>query len=733
MNVQPNTTQDILESNEFCNTCHNGTGAYIDTPISTHGNVDFDNRSVDAFQLKCVSCHDPHGSTNLFGIKDFVIMGDGEPAGPVTFTSRRGVNSFDDGVSPANTRLCVTCHQARGRMKHMGGAGHDGHFDFSGENCIVCHPHSADNRQETSDGFMTVPNVDELIAARTQVNLDVTQALSSDLLVAGVPFTYTLTVINYGPQDAGSVVISDTLPVGVELLAVNNPTGGDCSNTAVGVQCNLGDILFEDSVSLSLAVFPEPDLLGPISNRVKVSAMQIDLASDEDVIVFTDDIVRHADLAISQSAIQPSVLAGETLTFRLTIANLGPSLATGVVVEDTLPDGVTLTAITPSQGDCSESQGIVTCQLGALAVNAEGTVVIEAVANTVNTTVANVATVTGEAYDPNPDNNVSDAESSIVWSADISVSQSAQPAAVEVGEVLTYTLIASNAGPVAAPNAVLSDILPDNVTLFSASSSRGACSYSGNLVTCPLGELAAGAELRAQVVVRAPEEPGVLTNTARITADTTDPDPDNNASVLAVSVFEGADLGLSITTNPSIAIPGEELKYSITITNFASTPADGVVLVNTMPAGVTLVSATATQGPCYVNAEQITCQIGTMGWNQQETVTVIVAIPEEARATLVDTATVSFAGSDPNPDNNTATLETMVIPQADLAITQEVSPVIASLGDTLTYTFTVVNNGPSLATNIVVRDPLPTALLLQAVTLKQGTCGINNDVLTCAL
>ncbi len=155
--------------NDFCLTCHNGLGAPAVPVVSTHANVDFlDYAGAPAgiegpFRLSCLQCHDPHGHpVNLDNIKSDVVVLEGPPTvttGPVVFTATTGPNSYDDGSSPPVSRICMTCHINSSNpgypmVGHPGGAGHVGSTDYSGQNCIECHPHSADADQFTEDGFV---------------------------------------------------------------------------------------------------------------------------------------------------------------------------------------------------------------------------------------------------------------------------------------------------------------------------------------------------------------------------------------------------------------------------------------------------------------------------------------------------------------------------------------------------------------------------------------------------
>ena len=72
----------------------------------------------------------------------------------------------------------------------------------------------------------------------------------------------------------------------------------------------------------------------------------------------------EANLSIARSALPDSLLAGTTMSYKLTVINAGPSQATEVVLTEVLPPGVNLLLAVAAGGRCSESNGIVACELG---------------------------------------------------------------------------------------------------------------------------------------------------------------------------------------------------------------------------------------------------------------------------------------------------------------------------------------------------------------------------------
>src|SRR5207248_1987420 len=87
-------------------------------------------------------------------------------------------------------------------------------------------------------------------------------------------------------------------------------------------------------------------------------------------------VVAGADLSVTKSDGMTSVTAGDgiTRTYTITVANAGPSPASGVTLTDTWPGGFTLGAITASQGSCTPGSGSFTCSLGTLAAAGSATI-----------------------------------------------------------------------------------------------------------------------------------------------------------------------------------------------------------------------------------------------------------------------------------------------------------------------------------------------------------------------
>jgi uncharacterized repeat protein (TIGR01451 family) len=128
--------------------------------------------------------------------------------------------------------------------------------------------------------------------------------------------------------------------------------------------------------------------------------------------------------------------------------------------------------------------------------------------------------------------------------ADLAITKSATPSSVLSGNRLTYTLTLNNNGPQDATGVSVSDPLPDSVHFNSAIASQGTCTRStttnpqpkGGTLTCSLGNLANGASARVTIVVTT-TTPGTLTNSATVSGNDQDPNPDNNSATATTTVI----------------------------------------------------------------------------------------------------------------------------------------------------------------------------------------------------
>jgi uncharacterized delta-60 repeat protein/uncharacterized repeat protein (TIGR01451 family) len=248
-----------------------------------------------------------------------------------------------------------------------------------------------------------------------------------------------------------------------------------------------------------------------------------------------------ADLSITKSASPDPALVGGQLTYTLAVTNNGPSQATGVNLTDTLPSTVIFDSAIATQGSCTQTSGVVTCNLDSLATGAAAQITI-LVTPTQPGTILNVAQVAGNESDPNPNNNSAQASTSVSPAVDLSITKDDSPDPVFARQPLTYTLSVANLKPsVTANGVVVTDMLPAHIMLTSAVASQGGCTTSKvkgmTKVTCDLGSVPSGGSAFITLVVK-PLQPGTITNTASVTSTDADRNSANNTATQVTTVLK---------------------------------------------------------------------------------------------------------------------------------------------------------------------------------------------------
>ncbi|MBL8115049.1 MAG: DUF11 domain-containing protein [Acidobacteria bacterium] len=241
----------------------------------------------------------------------------------------------------------------------------------------------------------------------------------------------------------------------------------------------------------------------------------------------------------------------------------------------------------------------------------------------------------------------------VTRTADLAITKASDPATVAVGREIRYDITVRNAGPDAAPSVTVTDVLPGGVTFVSAVAFPGTCEGTGPVI-CRIGELANGATARVTIVVTATRA-GTLTNEATVSAGASDPNPGNSQAFATTVVTEsaaGADLSITKSHSPQPVTTGSRITYTLRVSNNGPGDATGVSVADTLPSGVTFVSATASQGSCS-GGGALVCGLGSLAGGASATITIVATA--RGSGTLTNTATVTGAETDPNPGNGTAT------------------------------------------------------------------------------
>ena len=368
-----------------------------------------------------------------------------------------------------------------------------------------------------------------------------------------------------------------------------------------------------------------------------------------------------ADMALGMTAQPNPVIAGNNLTYSISVTNLGPSTTTNVIVTHMLPPNVTLVSASASQGTYAQQAGLITFGLGPMAVGAPATLSV-IVQPTLTGEIFSTATVSSEQPDFYPANNSATVETQVnPASADLAVGIAASPSPVLIGGTLTYTVSVTNNGPSPATFITVTNVLPVSAPILSSTFSRGTPTFAGHVIFWRMPSLAQGASATAIIAVT-PTAEGTITNTATVSARERDPIMANNTATISTVVGPAADLALSLSEFPNPVVAGGNVTNMIAVTNLGPSVATGVKVSALLPATVTNVvfSTNPTNGTVSISGNALTWNLDILSNGANASITIVATTT--SNGTLSTAATVLATQADPNPANNTATLTTIVAP-----------------------------------------------------------------------
>ncbi len=289
------------------------------------------------------------------------------------------------------------------------------------------------------------------------------------------------------------------------------------------------------------------------------------------------------------------------------------------------------------------------------------------------------------------------------------------------GDQLTYTIDYENYGYGPADGVVIVDTLPEHVSFVSATGG-GVYDPATHTVRWELGTVAVGQQGQVAAIVQvAPVlEAGTYTFTNAVVISTTTPgelDLTDNSDTDDTTVTAAVELEIDKTAAPDPVDAGGALTYTIDWTVGGNAYAHGVLIVDTLPADVTFVSAT--DGGAYNPADHtVTWSLGevtpvTSGSYQ---VVVTVATPLYNGTQLENSVVISDAAGDTADDSFTSTVRS----SHELVIEKTSAPEPVDAGGQLTYTINWAVTGNEPAHNARIVDTLP-AEIAAVVDADGGT------------
>lgn len=561
--------------------------------------------------------------------------------------------------------------------------------------------------------------------------LKITKFDVPDPVFAGNQITYTLEVSNIGDTDISDVVFTDPLPPfttfvsamqtsgPLPLFTLTTPLPGT-NGTITGTRAGSYPAGALSTFTIVVDVDPSAPV-GTINNRVCVSGVNPTQS------VCADDfttILRQSLLTISKIDTPDPVAAGNQLLYTINLANNGPSDAVDVTLTDILPPESAFVSIDQtgklfdlvSLPSDSGPGGNFVAHVDRFAVNDISTLSLLVTINklTAPGLITNSATIA--SVDPLVSNTVLVDTTVVAPTTTLTIIKSSSPNPIVAGNVLTYTVTVSNAGPTDADDVNFTDLLPPQVTLISVCQTGKEFDITcfgdnpGGTIMAHTDTLAVGESTTFTITVLVDEHTpaGIITNNATIASAF----PIASQSVMQDTTVIAPSTTLTITKGaiPNPVTAGNILTYTMTVTNTGSVDAHDVTFTDTLPAVVSFVSVTQA-GTVFNIVALPTTGSGTFIAHTD-------VLPAGASTTFVITVQVN-EGAPTAPITNVASIQsvfpaafasvaviTQVI-QPSISVTKDGTPNPIPAGGTLTYTVNIVNGSPLAFTGVTITDPLP--------------------------
>ena len=600
-----------------------------------------------------------------------------------------------------------------------------------------------------------------------QVDLSIVATDSPDPVFPDGNITYSGTATNSGPDSASSVNLNVVPTSSLAFQSATFPAGWNCLFPAVGAlnaTFTCSRPTWAPGADNFTVVYSANDENIGINDTSLVVLFSVgagasdetDDSSDNQTTVTTQYTTPDADINITATDSPDPVGPDGDITYTVTVTNQGPDAAPNAQMQVIGNGGqtrfVSLTA--PGGWSCNPpapgtllNVGGFQCTIPSLANGASAvfTVVTEASDDlhpNSDHDITQMFTAGSSVTDPDGlDNSITVTTAYVVNDADMNITATDSPDPVSPDGDITYTVTVTNQGPDTATNARMTLVGNGGATRFQSITTPAGWSCAsfpapGTLLNvanydCTNPSFASGASSVFTVVTEAsddlhPNSDHTITQNFMTSADEADPDnTDNTVSVLTTYNVPNADISVTNSDSPDPVAPGDTITYTQSITNNGPEVAANATFTQSVPAGTTFQSFTASAGwscatPGVGDTGLISCTKTSMAVSESGSFTLVVNVT--GGGTITSEVVGGSDASDPDPSDNEATaLTTSIAPTtADLSITKTTATTNAPEGSTFSYTIVMTNNGPDAAANPVMEDVLPSSLLFRSINSPAG-------------
>lgn len=506
---------------------------------------------------------------------------------------------------------------------------------------------------------------------------------------------YTIVVVNNGPDKSFNVTVGDLLPDGVKFIS---STGQYNPDTGVWF---VGDLDNNESAILKIVV--QVIKVGNIINNVNVTGTGHDTNLTNNNASVSVNVPESVLLNITKVANSTIIVAGENVGYTVVINNYGPSVASDVVLKDIFNSKELLNLQYSLNGkdwfNYNES-----VSLGDINAGANITVYFRAKVNgSVRGDVLNTVNITTSVDDARG-NFTANETVNVIANTTLAVIKDAEIKALNPGDTAHFVITVIAGGSSDSLNVKLEDILDAGLLDVKSATYR---INGGNLTDytqiISLGNMHTGSKIVVDIYAAILGTTGQdIFNCVNVTSDE---HPEGNTSNTTIHV-NIADLEIIKIVNNATPNYGDEITYTITVRNNGPDNSTNIKVSEVLADNFKFISANASKG--YYDLTNGVWAVGNLTNN--ETAKLVITVKIIKTGFIQNNVSVNGTGFDPNVTNNNATVNITVPQTADLSVVKIVNVDRVSVGNRITYTIVVKNNGPDTALDVYVVDKLSDAL-----------------------
>lgn len=483
----------------------------------------------------------------------------------------------------------------------------------------------------------------------------------ADTVAGGTLATFEMRVVNNGPDPATGLRVLNTVGSNLSFVSATcSASGGGVCPGSVGVLTDVGTLAVGGQLTFSVNALVAAGANGSISNTMQATADNVFSVGGNSVVAVGTAFSARSSLAVSGTGPAAAVPSGGSATFRMTVSNAGPDVASAVRLVNALSGNLTLTGIT-----CAAASGGAVCpastgaQMDIASLPVGGSLAFDVTASVAAGTQGSIlSTMTASVVAGGTRTETSGVAVGSAYAVSVAVSGSGPAGPLAGGATGEFLMDVTNGGPGTALDLVLAN------TLSAGLDARGAivCVQAVG-ATCPaitggsitVAALPAGASLRFSVpfTVTAGTNATVgNTMTATVAGDARVADNSATVTFTAASIDVGVsqvaaaqvDAGATATFTAVVANPGSQAANNLVITH-ALSGAGAAGLAATITCTPSVAATCPATGP--------TMTLASLAARSTLTFTITVPTLAGTRGAITSTLAVTSDG-DPNAGNNSA-------------------------------------------------------------------------------